>query len=276
VTTDADGVNVEVELAAGTSPSPAGPVIDKVRARLVVAADGARSVVRRDAGISASDTDYDQVAVVANVTTDSPNDGTAYERFTPAGPLALIPLHDGSWTVVWAQRPAAAQASLNDPDADFLAGLQRNFGWRAGRFTRVGRRSAYPLVLTRADELIAPRTVLIGNAAQSLHPVAGQGLNLALRDVAALAELIARGDDPGAEDVLKTFARWRRSDRRGVIAFTDGLIHLFTDTRAPVSLARNAGLVLFDLLPPAKRALSRVSLGFGGRTPRLARGLKLT
>jgi len=117
--------------------------------------------------------------------------------------------------------------------------------------------------------------VLIGNAAQSLHPVAGQGFNLALRDVAALAELIAAEPDPGAPEVLERFAQGRALDRRGVTRFTDGLIRLFGDSRATVRLARDAGLLLFDLLPPAKRALARVSLGFGGRTPRMARGLPL-
>jgi 2-octaprenyl-6-methoxyphenol hydroxylase len=122
---------------------------------------------------------------------------------------------------------------------------------------------------------VAPRTVLIGNAAQSLHPVAGQGFNLALRDVAALAELVASEGDPGAPELLARFAQGRALDRRGVTRFTDGLIRMFGDARLPVRLARDAGLLLFDLLPPAKRALARISLGFGGRTPRLARGLPL-
>jgi len=274
----ADDTGVDLELApvdaAGTDT--AAPT-ERIRARLVVAADGARSAVRRDAGITAADTDYNQVAIVANVATDTANDGTAYERFTPAGPLALIPLHDGSWTVVWARRPEDAAQALAAPAGEFLAGLQRHFGWRAGRFTRVGRRASYPLVLTRADELTAVRTVLIGNAAQSLHPVAGQGFNLALRDVAALAELIADdpGGDPGSPQLLQSFADWRAADRRGVVGFTDGLIRLFGERSAPIRLLRDAGLLAFDLLPPAKRALSRVSLGFGGRSPRLARGLKL-
>ena len=277
VRTDDTGAGIEITAATTDSnPAAATAVVSQTaRARLVIAADGARSAVRRDAGISAADTDYDQVAIVANVTTDTPNDGTAYERFTPAGPLALIPLHDGTWTVVWARRPDDAAAALAQEPAAFLSGLQQHFGWRAGRFTHVGKRASYPLVLTRADELTAQRTVLIGNAAQSLHPVAGQGFNLALRDVAALAELIAREPDPGAPALLQSFADWRARDRRGVVGFTDGLIRLFGDTRAPVRAARDAGLLLFDLLPPAKRALSRVSLGFGGRTPRLARGLKL-
>ena len=246
-----------------------------LRARLVVAADGTRSLIRREAGIGASEADYGQVGIVAHVVTDMPHDGTAYERFTPAGPLALLPLRDGSYTVVWARTPEEATLALAAEDAQFLASLQQHFGWRAGRFTRVGRRASYPLKLSRADATVAQRTVLIGNAAQSLHPVAGQGFNLALRDVAALAELLAEEGDPGAAPLLERFAQDRALDRRGVTRFTDGLIRVFGDPRPPLRLARAAGLLLFDLLPPAKRALARVSLGFGGRTPRMARGLPL-
>jgi 2-octaprenyl-6-methoxyphenol hydroxylase len=242
---------------------------------LAVAADGAHSAVRRDAGITATEADYDQVAIVANVAADMPHDGTAFERFTGAGPLALVPLRDGSYTLIWARSPQAAATTLGASTADFLCQLQQHFGWRAGKFISVGRRASYALKLTRADAAVAPRTVLIGNAAQSLHPVAGQGFNLALRDVAALAELVAADGDPGADTVLAAFAQGREQDRRGVTRFTDGLIRVFGDTRAPVGLARGAGLLLFDLLPPAKRALARVSLGFGGRAPRLARGLPL-
>lgn len=246
-----------------------------LRAQLAVAADGAHSAVRRDAGIAASESDYEQVAVVANVASDVPHDGTAYERFTPAGPLALVPLQDGSYTVIWARPAAAVAQTLAADDETFRALLQEHFGWRAGRFVRVGRRASYPLKLIRADAAIAARTVLIGNAAQSLHPVAGQGFNLALRDAAALAELMAEPGDAGETARLERFAQDRASDRRGVTRFTDGLIRLFGDRRLPVRVLRDAGLLLFDLLPPAKRALARVSLGFGGRTPRLARGLPL-
>jgi 2-octaprenyl-6-methoxyphenol hydroxylase len=264
VSTDAAGVTVRLA-GQGT----------QLRARLAVAADGAQSAVRRDAGITATEADYGQVAVVANVATDTPHDGTAFERFTPAGPLALVPLRDGSYTLIWARSAQDAAATLGASAGEFLSQLQQHFGWRVGKFISVGRRASYPLKLTRADAAVAQRTVLIGNAAQSLHPVAGQGFNLALRDVAALAELVAAADDPGADALLAAFAKGREEDRRGVTRFTDGLIRMFGDTRAPVRFARGAGLLLFDLLPPAKSALARVSLGFGGRTPRLARGLPL-
>lgn len=270
VSTDAQGVTLTLA-ATGEAHGP-GP---SLRARLAVAADGAHSAVRRDAGIPATEADYGQIAIVANVATDPAHDGTAYERFTAAGPLALVPLRDGSYTVVWARTPEEAAQSLRATDEEFLKLLQQHFGWRAGRFVRAGRRASYPLKLTRADEAVAERTVLIGNAAQSLHPVAGQGFNLALRDVAALAELMVGVADPGAPQLLEQFAQGRKADRSGVTRFTDGLIRMFGDPRPPVRLLRDVGLLLFDLLPPAKSALARVSLGFGGRTPRLARGLPL-
>lgn len=264
----ADAVTLTIVDAAGER--------ERLTARVVVAADGAHSVVRAAAGIAANVEDYGQVALVVTVKADRPHAGTAFERFTPSGPLAVLPLHDGSFTVVWTVAPEHAARLLALADAPFLKELQARFGWRAGRFMRVGRRVSYPLNLTRAAASVALRTALIGNAAQALHPVAGQGFNLGLRDAAMLAELIgAGGEDPGAAALLCQFADWRARDRSGVIRFTDGLIKLFGDGRSSVGALRNLGLVLFDLAPPAKSALARVSTGFGGPTPRLARGLGL-
>jgi 2-octaprenyl-6-methoxyphenol hydroxylase len=244
---------------------------------VVVAADGAHSRVRSAAGIDVAVEDYGQVALVCNVEADRANDGTAYERFTPCGPLAVLPVHDGSFTIVWTVLASLAARFLELPDGQFLSELQARFGWRAGRFVRVGRRASYPLKLTRAAVTVGTRTVLIGNAAQALHPVAGQGFNLGLRDAAMLAELLSLGPpDSGAAELLSQYAKWRARDREGVIAFTDGLIKLFGDTRVGVGMLRNLGLLLFDLAPPAKSALARVSAGFGGPTPRLARGLCLS
>ena len=247
-----------------------------VAARLVVGADGAQSQVRAAAGIDAEVEDYGQVAVVANVAVDRPHEGQAYERFTAAGPLALLPLHDGTLAVIWACPPERAQELLVLDEDAYLAELQAQFGWRAGRFTRAGHRGSYPLKLTRAVTTAAARSVLIGNAAQALHPVAGQGFNLGLRDAAMLAEVIAStAGDAGAAQLLGRFAAWRAGDRSGVVRFTDGLVKLFADRRLSVGLLRNLGLLLFDLAPPAKTALARVSAGFAGPTPRLARGLPL-
>ena len=247
-----------------------------VVARLMVAADGAHSQIRNAANIGVDVVDYDQVAVVANIAADRAHEGNAYERFTPAGPLALLPRHDGGLAVIWACRPQRAQALLALEQDAYLAELQSQFGWRAGRFLSAGPRSSYPLRLTRATASVATRTVLIGNAAQALHPVAGQGFNLGLRDAAMLAEVIAgTAGDAGAPEVLRQFVDWRARDRRGVVRFTDGLIRLFGDSRPGAALLRNLGLLMFDLTPPAKSALARVSAGFGGPTPRLARGLSL-
>jgi 2-octaprenyl-6-methoxyphenol hydroxylase len=256
---------------------------ESVSARLVVAADGAQSVVRAVAGIEADVEDYEQVAIVANVAADRPHDGTAYERFTQSGPLAVLPLRDGSYGVVWTCTPARAAEVLSFDNNTYLRGLQERFGWRAGRFVRAGVRASYPLKLTRATTTVGARTVLIGNAAQALHPVAGQGFNLGLRDAAMLAEVIVGAfastrdiGDVGAPELLRQFAAWREGDRRGVVGFTDGLVKMFASTRPGVGMLRNLGLLLFDLSPPAKSALARVSAGFGGPTPRLARGLGLT
>ena len=252
-----------------------------LRARLVVAADGANSLVRAAAGLEANVEDYQQVAIVAHVASSRPADGTAYERFTPSGPFAVLPLQDGHYGIVWTLSPAAAEEILALSDADYLARLQVAFGWRIGRLLRVGRRQAYPLRLTRAAAVTAERCVLIGNAAQALHPVAGQGFNLGLRDAVTLAELLAdarrdqRGVDVGSAALLAEFARRRSADREGIIDFTDRLVKLFGDQRPGVPLLRDIGLLLFDLSPTAKQAMSRLSWGFAGRTLRLARGLSL-
>lgn len=262
-------MRIELRSAAGT---------ETLRARLVVAADGAQSGLREQLGLEHHVEDYGQVALVVNVATDRAHDGTAFERFTPRGPLAVLPLRDGSYTVVWAMAPNAAERAQAIDDAAFLSELQSAFGWRAGRFTRLGKRATYPLALTRSESKHVARAVLIGNAAQALHPVAGQGFNLGLRDAAALAEVLSSqpaGADVGVEAVLARFTAWREADRRGVTGFTDGLVKLFADERPGFGVARDLGLLLFDVLPPAKRALSRVSWGFGGRLPRLARGLPL-
>jgi 2-octaprenyl-6-methoxyphenol hydroxylase len=247
-----------------------------ISARLLVAADGAQSAVRAAAGIAAAIEDYEQVAIAAAVMADRAHDGTAYERFTPSGPLAVLPLRGGGYGTIWSCTPQRAAELLALTDDAYLRELQSRFGWRASRFLRIGRRASYPLKLTRAVTSVAQRTVLIGNAAQALHPIAGQGFNLGLRDAALLAEVIAgAGGDVGSAEVLRRFSEWRAADRGGVVRFTDSLVKLFGSRRPAISLLRNIGLLAFDLSPPAKRALARVSLGFGGPTPRLARGLPL-
>ena len=279
----ASPANVHIASAnAGFDLHDASGSVEQVRARLLVAADGAQSIVRAAAAIDAVVEEYGQVAIVANVAADRAHDETAFERFTPSGPMAVLPLRDGSYATIWACDPARATEVLSFDERRFLLELQRRFGWRAGRFVRAGSRAAYPLRLIRAARPVGLRTVLIGNAAQALHPVAGQGFNLGLRDAAMLAEILvaaraATGGraDPGDAALLDRFAHWRSGDRAGVVRFTDGLVRLFGSQRPGIGLLRNLGLLLFDLTPPAKSALARVGAGFAGPTPRLARGLPL-
>ncbi len=251
-----------------------------LRAHLVVAADGAQSAVRAAFGVDARVRDYQQSAVITTVLPQRFHEHVAYERFTASGPLALLPLEDGRCTLVLTLESAAAQSAMEWSDAQFLAEVQERFGLRLGRFLKVGRRAVYPLSLTRAAQTSAGRCVVIGNAAQSLHPVAGMGFNLGLRDVASLAELLAEGRgaggfDAGARSLLEAYDAWRAADRGGIIAFTDGLVRLFSTSLGPLPRLRNLGLLAFDLLPPAKAALSRLSTGAAGRIPRLARGVPL-
>jgi 2-octaprenyl-6-methoxyphenol hydroxylase len=255
---------------------------DAWSARLVVAADGAQSAVRSALGIDASLSDYGQHAIVAHVDTGRFHEYTAYERFTPSGPIAVLPIAEGRSAVVWTLAPEAAKRALALDDAAFIAELEEAFGLRLGRFTRVGRRQSYLLTLTRSDQLTAPRAVILGNAAQGLHPVAGQGFNLGLRDVAALAELLADeiaehgpGADPGATRVLERYAEWRRPDREAVIRFTDSLVRGFGMPLVSIRGLRSAGLLAFDLMRPVKHEFARRTMGLAGRQPRLVRGLPL-
>ncbi len=275
--------NLRIEAAGvGLSLSDSTGLTERITAQLIVAADGAHSIVREASDIEVVIEDYEQVAVVANVVADVAHAGTAFERFTRDGPIAVLPRHGGSYGVIWTCSPARASEVLAFDEGTFLRELQNHFGWRAGRFIKTGQRAAYPLKLTRAAQTLATRAVLIGNAAQALHPVAGQGFNLGLRDAAMLAEVLSEarhersgGIDAGAPELLQRFAAWRAADREGVVRFTDGLVRLFGDARPGFGALRTLGLLLFDVTPPAKRALARVSLGFGGPTPRLARGLEL-
>jgi 2-octaprenyl-6-methoxyphenol hydroxylase len=246
-------------------------------ARLLVAADGAQSAVRGALGIEASVSDYGQHAVVAHVDTARFHEHTAYERFTPTGPIAVLPIAEGRSAVVWTLAPDDARRVLALGDGAFIAELQRAFGLRLGRFTRIGRRQSYPLALTRSERLTASRAVILGNAAQALHPVAGQGFNLALRDVAMLAELLADagGSDPGDAALLERYAGWRAPDREAVIRFTDSLVRGFGVPLAPLKRLRGGALLLFDLLRPVKHEFARRTMGLAGRQPRLVRGLPL-
>ncbi|MFM1892235.1 MAG: hypothetical protein RLZ44_1312 [Pseudomonadota bacterium] len=256
-----------------------GEVGQEFATRLLVAADGGDSFVRETLGIPVRRWAYGQSAVVANITPERPHLGVAYERFTDVGPVALLPMREQRCALVWTVADAELQQVLDYDDAAFMTEFQARFGHRLGRFLRVGRRSGYSLSFLRALESVRPRVAIIGNAAHTLHPIAGQGFNLGIRDVAALAEVIAEaqraGRDPGAAENLAAYEAWRRRDQQLVALATDGLVRLFTNPLGPLRLARNLGMLALDALPFAKHALARAAMGSAGRLPRLARGLPL-
>ena len=247
-----------------------------LRTRLMVAADGARSAVRAALGLAADTRDYEQSAIVTAIRTRHPHAGVAYERFLPTGPLAVLPKprdaagHACSlvWTVPTDQ--LAAFEALDD--AAFLSHAATQFGERLGPFLAIGRRQSHPLSRVMSDELRAPRMVFIGNAAQSLHPVAAQGFNLGLRDAATLAELLAEGGDPGGDTRLAEYESRRRRDRTRTADFTDGLVRLFSNALPGLRGLRHLGLLFLELDTPARDAILRQNLGFGGPVPALARG----
>ncbi len=254
----------------------------EVGAKLVVAADGARSMLRESAGVTSESWDYEQVALTTNVFTQRFHDHVAYERFTSAGPLALLPMSDGRLGLIWTFAKNEIGAIAECSDQAFLARLQDAFGFRLGRFTRVGARQCYPLALTRSEDHVAERLAIVGNAAQALHPIAGQGFNLGLRDAASLAEVLADAQqetgsafDSGDGLWLQRYRDWREADRSNIVRFTDGLVRVFTQPFAPVKMLRNVGMLAFDLMPMAKDALSQLSSGAAGRIPRLTRGAPL-
>ncbi len=233
-----------------------------LRAKLVVAADGAQSAVRTLLGIDARTRDYEQRAIVTAVRTTRPHRGCAYERFTPDGPIALLPKPDGC-SLVWTVPADRADAMLAWSDEEFLHEAQQAFGERLGRFTALGKRAAYPLSQVMSEQLTAPRVIFAGNAAQSLHPVAAQGFNLGLRDVATIAELVASAADPGAPDLLAEYEPRRARDRDTVSSFTDRLVRLFSNRIPALRGLRHLGLLALDVLPPVKEAVMYQNLGLG-------------
>ncbi len=258
----------------------AGDESRELAAKLVVAADGMRSLLREQSGIGVERIEYGQTAITAVLVAQRFHDYVAYERFTDAGPIAILPLTDARCGMVWTVPPVEVERLLALSDEDFLHEFQRAFGFRLGRFLRIGRRATYPLVLSQAERHSAARLAVVGNAAQGLHPIAGQGFNLGLRDAMSLAEVIADRrlegvTDPGTPGLLEDYAQWRATDRRRIVQFTDGLVRVFTTPLGAVRSLRSLGLLAFDVLPPAKSALARLSVGAAARVPRLARGVPL-
>ena len=246
----------------------------RVAARLVVAADGTRSGVRAALGIGAQEHDYGQQLFVARLRAAKAPDGTAWERFGEHGPTALLPRGDGHYGVVHgvAREEAEAVAALDD--AAWLARLQRAFGWRAGAFMAIGPRSAHPAIRVVADRSTAPRAVLVGNAAQTLHPVGAQGFNLGLRDALTLAELIGDGGaaDPGAEALLQAYALRRAPDRERTLAFSDGLARITAGDAPLLRPLRSLGLAAVQRSPTLQARLVGGAMGYRGDVPRLCRG----
>ena len=250
-----------------------------VRTKLLVAADGSRSRVRELLGIEFAQRDYRQSAITANLSTSIPHRGVAYERFTHTGPMAMLPMTGERCGLIWTLPTAAANDIAQLSDTAFAEAFCAHFGRRLGRVIKIGERSVYPLNSVRAREQIRPRAVLVGNASQTLHPVAGQGLNLGLRDVAALAETLVDayrdGLDVGDVDRLQTYQAWRRRDQRTITGFTDKVVRLFSSDFLPINLGRSLGLVLLDVVPPLKRQFVARATGLAGRQSRLARGVTL-
>lgn len=247
---DSTQTNASLQLADGTLQA----------ASLVVHADG--GVAQEDSACTRADEtihqrDYGQHAVICEVSTRQPHHHRAWERFTPQGPLALLPLAAAhAYSLVYTCAPAAAQRLLALSDEEFVADVQQHFGNRL-EFVAASCRHRFPLALRYRQQPVAARRVWLGNAAQTLHPVAGQGFNLALRDVMALAATLAGASDPGAPGVLAAYARRRRPDRLATIGITDGLVRLFSNDLAPLRLARGLGLLALDLLPPLRAQLAR-------------------
>lgn len=255
-----------------------------LRAGLVIAADGGDSLIRQQAGVKTLQHHYGQSALIANVRVDHVHEQIAYERFTNSGPMALLPTTDVEasgqrFALVWSETAEQVARLQALPDMEFLAELQQRFGVRPGKFVQVGKRDAYALKMLHAREHVRPRLAFIGNAAHTMHPVAGQGFNLGLRDVAVLAQVIVDawrdGRDIGSMTVLREYADWRRRDHVQTMASTDTLVRLFTSSFPPLQLARNLGLLALDMLPAVKKIITRQAMGYVGKLPRLARGLPL-
>ncbi|WP_110813964.1 UbiH/UbiF/VisC/COQ6 family ubiquinone biosynthesis hydroxylase [Pseudoroseicyclus aestuarii] len=254
-----------VTLASGTSLDGA----------LIVGCDGRRSGTATRAGITRGGWDYEQTAIVCAVRHERPHEGVAHQFFMPGGPLAILPLQGNRSSIVWSEHRPRAEALLAMDDATFLDALRPAFGSFLGEISLEGDRFGYPLGLSLADSFAAPRVALVGDAAHGLHPIAGQGLNAGLRDVAALAAVLEearrRGEDIGALPVLERYARWRRSDTAMLAGTTDLTNRLFSNDNALLRGLRDLGLGAVSSLPPLRRALIREAAGISGDLPPLMR-----
>lgn len=272
VTVDQDAARERVSLEVDVNG-----VMQTLTCRLAVAADGGRSTLRESQQIPVTEYDYGHTAVISTVTPSRCHEQVAYERFTNTGPLALLPMTDNRLSLVWTFHTEDADAALAWSDADFLAHLQERFGFRVGRFEKVGKRVAYPLKRVQANRQVEGRVVLIGNAAHTLHPIGGQGFNLGLRDVAVLASLIKSSprngeglSDPGAPDLLSRYAAQRKTDQREIVGGTDAMARLFSNNSKALAGMRGLGMVALDLCPTARHVFARHAMGLGSGLPRVS------
>jgi 2-octaprenyl-6-methoxyphenol hydroxylase len=266
-------------VAQAIHPTHAELVLDDgntLTGRLIAGADGRDSGIARRAGIGRSGWGYDQTALVSAIAHEKPHNGAAHQFFMPSGPLGILPLPGNRSSIVWAETTARAQAIAALPDDDFLAELRPRFGDFLGPIALEGARFTYPLKLTIADSFTAERLVLVGDAAHGMHPLAGQGLNMGLRDIAALAEILAdarrRGEDITSPLVLDRYGRWRRFDTMAMAAATDGINRLFSNDNPALRLVRDLGLGAVNAMPPVRRRLIREAAGLTGDLPRLMQG----
>jgi 2-octaprenyl-6-methoxyphenol hydroxylase len=261
-----DRNSIDVALADG----------DTISARLLVGADGARSQIRERAGIASHGWNYGQSAIVCTVEHEREHEGRAEEHFLPAGPFAILPLTGNRSSIVWTEKEDEAARIVALPDNEFHDELEKRFGLHLGDLKVAGARRAFPLGLFTARAFIAERLALVGDAAHIIHPIAGQGLNMGLRDVAALAEAIADaarlGLDVGGADVLERYQRWRRFDTAMMGVATDSLNRLFSNRSDALRLVRDIGLGLVERMPALKRVFIREAAGFTGDVPKLMRG----
>ena len=281
--TKARDLGVDLRAGAVAGFENAGNVVDVsladgevISARLLVGADGAHSLIRERAGIANHGWSYDQSAIVTTVAHEREHNGRADEHFLPAGPFAILPLTGKRCSIVWTENTREAQRIVALPDDEFHKELEKRFGLQLGELKVIGPRRAFPLGLFTARTFIGERLALIGDAAHIIHPIAGQGLNMGLRDVAALAEAIADaarlGLDPGGPDVLERYQRWRRFDTMTMGIATDGLNRLFSNHSDVLRLARDIGLGLVERMPALKRMFIREAAGFTGDVPKLLKG----
>ena len=247
---------------------------EELQARLVVAADGANSFIRNHLQIPTQSRDYGQTAVICNITPETAHEGRAYECLTDTGPFAVLPHTGKRCGLVWTVATDKATEITGLDDATFISLAEKRFGTQLGAFTKVGKRSAYPLKLVRSTEDIRERLVILGNAAHAIHPIGAQGFNLALRDAAVLAEVLADDEhgDPGETGLLYTYSQWRRQDQRATIMASDGMARLFAHPSVFAAGLRTTGLIAHVILPSLRRKSAIKAMGYRGRVPRLALG----